>query len=118
VLAQTASQNADTKGLATTTSEVLVSQEQELKSYLKISGIRIDTKKLAAKLDKNTDAALTAAQQNNNYDQAYFNYLKTNLATYQNDLATASKGAGKKAQVILSAANVSVQTLLSAPQLK
>lgn len=117
-LAQTGSQNADTKGLATTTSEVLASQEQELKSYLKTSKVKIDTKKLAAKLDKNTDTALTAAQQNNNYDQAYFNYLKTNLVTYQNDLAAASKGAGKKAQAILSAADASVQTLLSAPQLK
>lgn len=117
-LAQSASQNADAKGLAATTSEVLTSQEQELKSYLKTSGIKIDTKKLAAKLDKNTDAALTAALQNNNYDQAYFNYLKTNLAAYQNDLAAADKGAGKKAQAILSAANASVQTLLLAPQLK
>ena len=117
-LAQTGSQNADTRALAATTSGVLASQEQQLKSYLKTSLVKVDAKKLSAKLDKNTDAALASAQQNNNYDQTYFKYLKTSLANYQSDLATADKGAGKKAQAILGAAYASVQTLLSAPQLK
>lgn len=117
-LVQTAAQNADTKGLAATTSETLASQEQQLKSYLKSNKIKVNTKKLAAKLDKTSDTALTTALQNNNYDQAYFDYLKTNLASYQTDMNTANKGAGKKAQAILRAAYQSVQTLLSAPQLK
>ncbi|MEK7096280.1 MAG: hypothetical protein AAB896_03260, partial [Patescibacteria group bacterium] len=117
-LAQTGSQNADTQGLAATTVEVLASQEQQLTSYLKTSGVKVDAKILVSKLDKNTDAALTAALQNNNYDQAYFDYLKTNLTAYQNDLNLVYKGAGKKAQDILSAAYSSVQILLSAPQLK
>ena len=117
-LVRTSSQNADTQGLAATTGEALASQEQQLVAYLKTQGIKTNTKKLAVKLDKSTDTALTAAQQNNNYDQTYFNYLKTNLATYQNDLTAAYKVAGKKAQAILNAAYQSVQTLLSAPQLK
>ncbi|MDO8591861.1 MAG: hypothetical protein Q7R60_03005 [bacterium] len=117
-LAQTGSQNTDTKGLAATTSEVLASQEQQLKSYLKSSRIKVDTKKLAAKLDKTSDTALATAKQNNNYDQTYFSYLKTNLVSYQSDITSANKSVGKKAQAILSAAYASVQTLLSAPQLK
>ncbi|MEK7561671.1 MAG: hypothetical protein AAB541_02310 [Patescibacteria group bacterium] len=117
-LAQTESQNADTQGLAATTVEVLASQEQQLTSYLKTSGVKVDAKILVSKLDKNTDAALTAALQNNNYDQAYFDYLKTNLTAYRNDLNLVYKGAGKKAQDIVSTAYSSVQILLSAPQLK
>lgn len=117
-LAQTGSQNADTQGLAATTGEVLASQEQQLKSYLETNKAKVDSRKLAARLDKNTDAALNAALQNNNYDQTYFDYLKTNLSAYQSDLTAAYKGAGKNAQAILSAAYASVQTLLSAPQLK
>lgn len=117
-LVQQQSSSADTKGLASTTSETLYSQQKQLVIYLKSQGIKVDTKKLAVRLDKNTDAQLLAAQQNNNYDQTYFDYLKTNLAAYQNDLTTASKGAGKNAQAILSTANNSVQTLRSAPQLK
>lgn len=117
-LVQLGSQNTDTKDLASTAETVLSSQEQELRSYLKTGKIKVDSKKLVAKLDKNTDKQLTAALQNNSYDQTYYNYLKTNLVAYLNDLDAASKGANKKAQAILSAANASVQTLLSAPQLK
>ena len=117
-LVQQQSANTDTKALASTTSASLSSQQKQLVIYLKSQGIKTDTKKLASRLDKNTDAQLLAAQQNNNYDQTYFNYLKTNLAAYQNNINTVQKGVGKKAQTILSTANTSVQTLLSAPQLK
>lgn len=117
-LVQTGSQSSDTQGLAATTSEVLTSQEQQLEAYLKAQKIKVSTKTLSAKLDKTTDDRLTAAQQGNNYDQTYFSYLKTNLITYQSDLALAYKGAGKNAQAILSSADTSVQTLLLAPQLK
>ncbi len=117
-LVQQQSTSTDTKGLASTTSETLSSQQKQLVVYLKSQGIKASTKKLAARLDKNTDAQLLAAQQNNNYDQTYFNYLKTNLAAYQNDINTVQKGVSKKAQAILSTTNASVQTLLLAPQLK
>ena len=117
-LAQQQAKDANTKDLATTTAAVLSSQEQELRSYLKTNNVKVDTKKLAAKLDKNTDKQLTAALQNNNYEQTYFNYLKTNLTAYQNDINTVQKGVGEEAQAILNVAYASVQTLLSAPQLK
>ncbi len=117
-LVQQQSTSTDTKGLASTTSETLSSQQKQLVIYLKSQGVKASAKKLAARLDKNTDAQLLAAQQNNNYDQTYFKYLKTNLAAYQNDINTVQKGVSKKAQAILSTTNASVQTLLSAPQLK
>lgn len=117
-LAQTGSQNTDTQELAATTSKVLTSQEQELKTYLKTSGVKVDTKKLAARLNKDTDAQLLVAQQNNNYDQAYLSYLKASLQSYQSDIVAASQGASKNAVEILAADLQSVQTLLSAPQLK
>src|SRR3989344_7298258 len=85
-LAQQQAKDANTKDLATTTAAVLSSQEQELRSYLKTNKVKVDTKKLAAKLDKNTDKQLTAALQNNNYEQVYHDYLRTSLASYQTAL--------------------------------
>ena len=117
-LAHQQAKDADTKDLATTTAAILSSQEQELRSYLKSKKVKVDTKKLAAKLDKKTDAQLATALQNNNYDQAYFNYLKTSLASYQNTLSAANKGVSLKVQAILKVDYSSVQTLLVAPQLK
>lgn len=117
-LVQQQTQAVDTKALAATTGTVLNSQKQELQSYFKSKKVKVDSKKLASKLDKKTDAQLTAALQNNNYDQAYFNYLKTSLANYQNTLNVANKSAPSKVQAILKADYGSIQTLLSAPQLK
>ena len=96
----------------------MASQEQQVQAYLATNKTKVDKNKLAARLDKSTDAALATALQNNNYDQTYFDYLKANLTSYQNDLTTAYKGAGKKAQAILDMAYASVQALRSAPQLK
>ena len=117
-LVQSGSHSADTQGLAATTGAVMASQEQQVQAYLATNKTKVDKNKLAARLDKSTDAALATALQNNNYDQTYFDYLKANLTSYQNDLTTAYKGAGKKAQAILDMAYASVQALRSAPQLK
>ncbi len=110
--------DADAKDLATTTASVLSSQQQELSSYLETNKAKVDTKKLAAKLDKSTDTALAGGLQNNNYDQIYFAYLKTNLVSYQNELDLAYKNAGTKGKQILIANSISIKTLQAAPQLK
>lgn len=117
-LVQQQTRTVDTKDLAATTGAVLNSQKQELQSYFKSKKVKVDTKKLASKLDKKTDAQLTSALQNNNYDQAYFAYLITSLANYQNTLNVANKGAPLKVQAILKTDFSSIQTLLNAPQLK
>ncbi len=118
ILAQQQAKDANTKDLATTTAAVLSSQEQQLRSYLKTRKVKVDSKKLAAKLNKNTDKQLAAALQNNNYDQTYFSYLKTSLTNYQSALGVANKAASLKVQVILKADYDSVAVLLTAPQLK
>ncbi len=117
-LAQVQAKDTNTKDLAATTTTVLGSQKQELRSYLKSKKVKVDTKKLAARLNKNTDAKLATALQNNNYDQTYFSYLKTSLTSYQSMLNTANKTASLKVQAFLKADYASIQTLLSAPQLK
>lgn len=112
------SKNTDALGLATTASSALTSQEQQLKAYLTAQKIKVDPKLLLSKLDKTTDTQLATASQNNNYEQTYYDYLKNNLGTYQTALSSASTAAGPNAKAILRAAVQSVQTLLSAPQLK
>ena len=118
VLAQQQSTNANTKDLATTAETTLSSQKGQLQTYLLDQKVKVGAKALAARLNKDTDKQLAAALQNNNYDQTYFTYLKTNLASYRDALNIAYKDAGKNAQAILNSAYQSVQTLLTAPALK
>ena len=117
-LVQQQAKDASTKDLATTAEAVLSSQEQGLKSYLSDRKVKVSSKKLAARLDKNTDDSLEKALQNNSYDQTYFSYLKTNLVTYQDELDATYKGSSKDLQPILSGQYQSIKTLLTAPQLK
>ncbi len=117
-LAQQQSTSPDTKDLATTTETTLTSQKGQLQTYLKGQKVKVDAKKLAAGLDKDTDKQLATALQNNSYDQTYFSYLKTNLTSYQTALNIAYRDAGQNAQAILNSAYQSIQTLLGAPQFK
>jgi len=117
-LVQQQAKEADTKDLATTAEVILSSQKQELKSYLSDRKVKADPKKLAARLDKNTDSSLEKALQNNSYDQTYLSYLKTGLVDYQGTLDTTYKGSSKDLQPILSEQYQSIKTLLTAPQLK
>lgn len=117
-LVQQQAKATNTKDLATMAEIILSSQKQELKSYLSDRKVKADPKKLASRLDKNTDSSLEKALQNNSYDQTYLSYLKVNLGDYQNSLDTAYKGSSKNLQPILSEQYQSIKTLLSAPQLK
>ncbi|MBI2592297.1 hypothetical protein HYW36_02355 [Candidatus Saccharibacteria bacterium] len=118
-LAGQQAKNPDTKGLAATTEAILNSQARELQTYLTDLKVKVNVKKIAVLyLDKKADAKLATALQNNNYDQTYFDYLKTNLATYKNQLLVTYKGVGKNVQTILNSDYKSVETILSAPQLK
>lgn len=117
-LVQQQSKNTDTKDLATTVEMSLNSQKQELIKYLGEQKVKVDAKKLAAGLNKTTDSNLEKAQQNNSYDQTYFNYLKSNLASYQTELEVVYKSAGSKLKTTLSADFDSLKIILTAPQLK
>lgn len=117
-LVQQQSKNTDTKDLATTVEMSLNSQKQELIKYLGEQKVKVDAKKLAAGLNKTTDSNLEKAQQNNSYDQTYFNYLKSSLASYQTELEMVYRSAGPKLKTTLSADFDSLKTILAAPQLK
>lgn len=117
-LAQQQAPDASTRDLATTTVSTLTSQQKELSSFLTKNNVKVDPKRLLAGQDKTTDTQLAEALKNNSYDQVYLTYLKNGLTSYQSELSAAFQDASTSTQAILGAHYKSVETLLSAPQLK
>lgn len=111
------SASSDTKSLAITVSTSLNSEQNQLGAYLKSAHLKYSSKSLAIYLNKNTDASLNAAAQNNSLDQTYFGYLKTQLSAYQSSIRTAYQSAGQAAKPILYSFLASVQTIMASPQL-
>ena len=111
-----AQSSGDTLSLASTTEAAFASQQVAISNYLAKAGVKSDAKSLALYQNKNTDAQLQAAAQNNNLDSAYATYLKKSLADYRAALQAAAKGASPTRIQILNDAFGSTQTLLSAPQ--
>jgi hypothetical protein len=111
-------QDPTTQALAATVSSVLSSDKQQLGTYLANNKAKPSLAVLAADLDKNADAQLQSASQNNNLDTAYAAYVKDGLTKYQSDLQTAYKSAGPKGKLILKSAFDSTTTLLGSSQLK
>jgi hypothetical protein len=109
--------NSDTQGLVATTEAALTSDQTQITAYLKRAKIKAGPKNLTIYLNKNTDAQMQAAGQNNSLDSAYASYLKQSLISYKADLQLAAKGASKLRLQILNRAFQSTSTLLSAPQL-
>ncbi|HLG90546.1 MAG TPA: hypothetical protein VI336_00035 [Candidatus Saccharimonadales bacterium] len=109
----------DTKGLSATTQAVMSSQKFQLGDYLSKVNVQYSEQQLAAKMNKNTDADLQTAAQNNNLDSAYVSYLKASLTTYMNSLNEAFTATSSQSlKSTLQSAYESVQTLLKSPQLK
>jgi hypothetical protein len=108
-----------TKGLSATTQAALKSQNAQLGDYLSKAGVKYDPKQLGAKQNKNTDSELQAAEQNNNLDQAYINYLKNALTNYLNSLESVyPTSKSRTLQESLSQSYDSVETLLKSSQFK
>ena len=114
---QNKSSSPATLNLISTSSAILSSQQTELTQYLKNNSTKISKAKLNSYLNKNTDAQIKSASQNNNLDKVYLSYLKNRLSSYQAALQVAYKSAGKGDKVILSRDFDSIQTLLKSPQL-
>ena len=110
------SNDPDTQGLAATTQIAMASEQFQLNSYLKSHKIKTSPKQLTKYLNKNTDAQLQSAAQNNNIPAVYASYLKKNLGLYQAILLSANKGASKTVSAILRDAFNSTKTLLASPQ--
>lgn len=117
-LAVTQASSSDTISLAKTTSSTLNSQKQQISKYLSTHNIKINAKQLAGWLDKSTDTKLETAAQNNNFDQTYLAYLKSNLTSYNSTLNSVYQKSSKTLQPILKDDFTSTQQLLAAPQFK
>ncbi len=116
-LASRSLQNTEDKDLATTVSAAMNSQERQITIYLQTKHFKVNPKKLAVRLNGQTDISLQIAAQNNRYDQTYITYLKTSLSAYQTALSETYKSASKNPRAILVGAHVSTQTILSASQI-
>jgi hypothetical protein len=87
------------RALAVTTLLSVETAQKETVDKLKEQGQKTNDKLLGETKNSQTDAALTAAAQNNRYDETFRQIMESQLAEYQNLLQTAfneSKGASLK----------------------
>ena len=81
--------DASTKNLAMTTSVSMQSGQAKLLTALKKQGVNLSPAELAAGKNTRTDAALTNAEQANEFDTAFAEQIKKQLTAYQATLKTA-----------------------------
>ncbi len=117
-LVQQQSKDTNTLNLAATTAISLSSDQSQLTDYLKKNHKKVSPNQLLLYKNKDTDTELQSAQQNNNLESYYVTYLKKELNTYHDNLASAFASAGQNGKAILQNSNGSVEILLSSPQLK
>ena len=85
-LASNKARQSDTKNLAITTQYAVASQQAELLPIAKKAGAPTDPKSLALGKNSSTDAALTTAEQANQFDSAFTKELVASLQAYQKQL--------------------------------
>jgi predicted outer membrane protein len=110
-------QDPNTKALAATTKNTLISEQKQLNDYLTGRKVKIPNSKAISPPNKITDQRLTIALQNNNFDNEYVSYLKTALSAYQTMLSDVYPKVSKGAQSFIKADINSVKVILSAPQI-
>jgi hypothetical protein len=115
---QPALQDPGTQALAATVATSLASQQQQITSYLSKNHVKPSKLQLATDTDKSMDSQLQAAGQNNTLDATYISYLKSGMASYQQELQTAYDKAGLNGKAIIKDAFDSTKTLLDNPPLK
>lgn len=79
------------RNLAMTTKLSLRSDQSSLTSALKAQKVKVGSKELKAGQNKETDAKMTEAMQNNRFDEVYLEFIQEALVNYQKDLNTAYK---------------------------
>jgi len=107
-----------TTALASTITSTMSSQQAQLTAYLATNHTKLGKLQLAADTDKNVDAQMQDASQNNQLDDAYKNYLEQALPKYQTELQSAYKSAGPNGKELLKDAFDSTATLLANAPLK
>ena len=110
-------QDPNTKALAATTKNTLISEQKQLNDYLTGRKVKIPNSKAISPPNKITDQKLTIALQNNNLDNEYVIYLKTSLSAYQTMLSDVYPKVSKGAQSFIKTDIDSVKVILAAPQI-
>ncbi len=111
-------QDPNVQGLASTVTTVLLSNNSELTAYLGKSGIKMDPKALASKLDESIDGDLQTASQSNRLSEAYSRYLSIYLEDYQSSLKAAYEQSGQDGKKLINELFDSVEIILSTPAVK
>jgi len=110
-------QDPNTKALAATTKNTLISEQKQLNDYLTGRKVKIPNSKAISSPNKITDQKLTIALQNNNFDNEYVIYLKTSLSAYQTMLSDVYPKVSAGAQSFIKTDIDSVKVILAAPQI-
>lgn len=115
----TKAQSGGTKNIAATSASTIQSDLIQTQGLLKKSGVKTSTKSLATGKNPKTDAAFTAAEQSNTFDDVFNATLKASLTKYQTTIKSAydsSKSASTK--LVLKDMYTSVGTILNATAAK
>lgn len=83
------------KNIAVTTLLALESEQDEMQEAIKTAGLN-PKKVLTASANSKTDQALTAAEQNNRFDEEFLIVMTTSLTNYQKSVKAAYDGATSK----------------------
>lgn len=99
------------KNIAVTTLLALESEQDEMQEAIKTAGLN-PKKILTGGADSKTDQALTAAEQNNRFDEEFLKVMTTSLTNYQKSVKAAYDGAtSTKLKTALTAQFESANTL-------
>jgi hypothetical protein len=85
-LALKEAKGTEARNIAATTMYSLKSDQATLIASLKAQNVKVGKKQLKAGENAKTDIELTTATQNNRFDEAYLEYIETELADYQKKL--------------------------------
>src|SRR5579885_2120742 len=83
------SRGSDSKNLAMTVLLSMETTQQQTLALLTKNHHKLGTKQLAVKRNPQTDQALTSANLNNNFDEAFTQQMQTSLSTYRTDVKAA-----------------------------
>jgi hypothetical protein len=112
------SRDLNTSNIAATTSVSMDSEGRQLLSYLGKNKKKVNKKDLTLYFNKNTDAEIIAADQNNHLSEYYYSYLKKNLTDYESAIKTAYDTTnGPALKSTLNEFSISTTTILKAQQL-
>lgn len=108
---------ASAKNLAMTTSLTMQSGQAKLVAAMKKQGVKVSPEELAAGKNTRTDAALTAAEQSNRFDEAFTEQIQKQLVAYQSALKAAhDKASNQQLKQVLAEQFDNADLLVTAKQ--